>query len=102
MEELEKVLARRHVRRRIQWSPNQLNVFLGSLRRRTAWLQPQRIIEVLTADPDDNRVLEAAVEGDADYIVTGDRDLLELGAFEGVSIVTPRDFVAILAREANP
>jgi predicted nucleic acid-binding protein len=47
-------------------------------------------------DPDDDRVLEAAVAGEADYIVTGDDDLLRPGEFRGTRIVTPALFLAIL------
>lgn len=39
----------------------------------------------------DNRVLEAAVAGEADMIVTGDDDLLSLGSFEGIEIMTARE-----------
>lgn len=46
----------------------------------------------LARDPDDNRVLEAAIAGGADVIVTGDTDLLDLQVVEGVRIVTPVDF----------
>jgi predicted nucleic acid-binding protein len=49
------------------------------------------------SDPADNRVLEAAIEGKADYIVTGDHALLELGSYEGIEVVTPARFVAIQA-----
>lgn len=42
----------------------------------------------------DNRVLEAAVEGAADYIVSGDDHLLTLGTFERIPILAPREFVA--------
>lgn len=45
-------------------------------------------------DESDNRVLEAAVDGDADYIVSGDDDLLGLGSFQGIPIVTPGKFTA--------
>lgn len=45
-------------------------------------------------DESDNRVLEAAVDGDADYIVSGDDDLLDLGSFQGIPIVAPGEFVA--------
>ena len=38
-------------------------------------------------DPSDDRVLECAVEGRADFIVTGDQDLLCLGEYEGIPIV---------------
>lgn len=48
----------------------------------------------LARDKDDNRVLEAAVEGGCDYIVTGDRDLLELGKYKKIRIVTPAQFLA--------
>jgi predicted nucleic acid-binding protein len=44
-------------------------------------------------DPDDDKFLETAINGEADCIVTGDRDLLALDPFEGVAIFTPRDFL---------
>ncbi len=53
---------------------------------------PTRTLAVV-GDESDNRVLEAAVEGAADYIVSGDGDLLELGSFEGIPIVTPATFL---------
>ena len=49
----------------------------------------------LVRDKDDNRVLEAAVEGNCDYIVTGDLDLLELKQYKRIKIVTPTDFLEI-------
>ena len=57
------------------------------------------IIDVLQAirasrDPKDDKVLEAAVNGRADVIVTGDKDLLELNPFRGIAILTPADYLA--------
>ena len=43
-------------------------------------------------DPDDDVILACALEAKADYLVTGDADLLELKIFEGIRILTPRDF----------
>jgi putative PIN family toxin of toxin-antitoxin system len=43
-------------------------------------------------DPDDDRILAAAVQARCAYLVTGDRDLLALSPFADVSIVTPREF----------
>ena len=52
---------------------------------------------VSLSDPDDEKILATAVEGNADYIVTGDkRDLLVLGTYEGIAIVTPGQFLSIL------
>ena len=57
------------------------------------------IIEVLqpiraSRDPKDDKFLEAAVNGRADVIVTGDRDLLDLNPFRAITIVTPADYLA--------
>lgn len=44
-------------------------------------------------DPDDDRILELAVSGGADCIVTGDSDLLVMNPFRGVEILTPAEFL---------
>lgn len=54
-------------------------------------VSPSRVLTVVR-DDDDNRVLEAAIEGAADYIVSGDADLLDLGSFQGIPIITPGEF----------
>lgn len=47
-------------------------------------------------DPKDDRLLEVAVNGRADMIVTGDRDLLTLNDFEGVPIIAPAAYLDLL------
>ncbi|MDE1845671.1 MAG: hypothetical protein KGH53_00080 [Candidatus Micrarchaeota archaeon] len=44
-------------------------------------------------DPDDDRIIEAALEGKAECIVTGDKRLLELNGFEGIRICRPSEFL---------
>ncbi len=44
-------------------------------------------------DPKDDKLLELAVSGNADFLVTGDKDLLVLNPFRGVEIITPREFL---------
>ena len=61
--------------------------------------EPVTTLHVIVDDPDDNRVLEAAVAGEADYIVSGDRHLLALGEYEVIPIVRPAQFLALLAAE---
>jgi len=43
-------------------------------------------------DKSDNKIIECAVDGKADFIITGDADLLELKEFTGIRIITPREF----------
>jgi uncharacterized protein len=59
---------------------------------------PKRKINVVKDDPDDNKFVETALEGKADYIVTQDRHLLSIKEFEGIKIVTPEEFLRILER----
>ena len=57
-------------------------------------VDPERTITTIS-DPADNRVLEAAIEGAADYIVSGDKHLLALGVFAGIPILTPATFASL-------
>ncbi len=54
---------------------------------------------VIADDPDDDFVLACAIEGEADYIVTGDHHLLELEQHQGVQIITPKEFAELLENE---
>jgi putative PIN family toxin of toxin-antitoxin system len=59
-------------------------------------VEPHLMLDVVKDDPDDNRVLECAVVGGADYIVSGDRHLLQLKAYVGIPILTARQFLEAL------
>jgi len=54
------------------------------------------------SDPDDHRLLEGAVAGRAHVIVSGDRNLRRLGAYDGIAIVSPRDFMRMLGMPEHP
>jgi putative PIN family toxin of toxin-antitoxin system len=58
---------------------------------------PAEAVTVVTADPEDDLVLASALLGQADYLVTGDRGLLDLGRHDRVAILSPRDFLGVLA-----
>jgi uncharacterized protein len=53
-------------------------------------------LNVVRSDPADNRYLECAVEGAADYLVTGDQDLRDLHEHGGIRIICPRRFLEAL------
>jgi putative PIN family toxin of toxin-antitoxin system len=54
-------------------------------------------LKVVVDDPDDDKVIECAVVGKADYIVTGDHHLLALGQYGNISIVKAAQFISILS-----
>jgi uncharacterized protein len=88
LDELLRVLARKFSRNREELARGA--VWLAEI---AEWVRPTHRLSV-AADEADNRILECAVAGRADVIVTGDQDLLRLGSFEGIEIITLRDYVA--------
>lgn len=62
------------------------------IRKRFHIVKPKKTIRALTDEPD-NRVLEAAVTGRCTYLVTGDKELLNLGIYKNIKIVSPEVFL---------
>lgn len=61
-------------------------------------VDPQRGIEAVQDDPDDNKILECAVEARVDFIVSYDNHLLKLKEFEGIKILTPKEFLELVEK----
>lgn len=55
-------------------------------------VRPDRRIQVLRDEPD-NRILECAISGKADLIVTGDKEILRMKEYMGIKITSLRDYV---------
>src|SRR5262249_53274774 len=100
--ELEGKLNLPRIARRYRATP-ELGTDTVSLLRDQAVLVVVPVSERLSikGDPEDDLVLATARLGRADYLVTGDRRLLKLGQYEGVQIITPRAFAAILDSQAR-
>ncbi len=97
LSEVADVLSRAHIRKKYpqRVTPKRRQDFLVAVRA-TA-----RIIEIKTelfvvADAKDNPILACAVDGNADYLVTGDPHLLQLRSYNEIQIVTPDEFLRIL------
>lgn len=56
-------------------------------------------IEAVPDDPDDNEIIACAIEGEAEYIVTGDPHLKDLKAYQSIQIVSPKEFWNILEKK---
>lgn len=72
--------------------------FLKILNNTARFVRPISKLQVIEEDPDDNLILTTAVDGRANYIVSGDRHLLDLGEFRGIKIVTVDRMLGILER----
>lgn len=77
---------------KFDWDPAYAEEVVAQLVRIGELVEPRETVDDIDDDADDNRVLEAAAEGDADLIVSGDRHLLALGSWRDIPIVRPAEF----------
>lgn len=81
------------MRRKFRWEADRVAVLLEELRSFAMVVLPGVTVQRIPEDPADNRVLECALEGDVDFVVSGDsRHLQPLGRFEGIPIMSPAEF----------
>ena len=71
-----------------------------AIRKNAISVVPTKKIEAIKEDPSDNKFLECAIEVRADYIVSGDNHLKGLKEFQGIKIVSAREFLGILSKES--
>lgn len=92
LEEAEKVL----LRPKFSLSRKEVSGIMQLLRDSFEIVHPERRLAVVKSDPDDDRILEAASAARASYVVSGDRDLLDIGNWKSIRIVSPAQFMAEL------
>ena len=90
LDEATEVLTREKFDQYASWERR--HELLEALADQSAVVEPTIPIEAYR-DPDDDKFLELAVEGDADLIISGDSDLLVLHPFRGIAILSPADFL---------
>lgn len=76
---------------------NQAERALALLRRRAEVIPITAQVTGVATHPEDDLVLATAVSASADYLATGDKQLQQIGRYEGVKILSPRAFLTILA-----
>lgn len=67
--------------------------------RKAEFVAPEEKIFVVLADTSDNKFIEAAIMGNTDYIVSGDKHLLDIKEYKSIPIITARKFIDILEAE---
>ena len=86
---------RRVLSEKFEWPQALLRESLPVLWSMGELVVPRMSVDAVPADPDDNRILECAVEAHAEVVVSGDHHLLALQKYKSIPIVSPRQFIEL-------
>ena len=94
------VLNRPRIKRKETYLEHRVFEYLDQLRTHSILVTPTEVENLIPQDSPDTLVLACAVEGDADYLVSGNLHLLNLKQHRGIQIVTPAQFLEIINRKS--
>ena len=92
LDELEDVISRK----KFGFSEDKIGTVIEAILSFSEVVNPKIKLDVIEADPDDNKILECAVACGAKYVVSGDAHLLGLGEYDGIGILNPREACDLL------
>ncbi len=93
LEEVDKCLAQK-----FDWDKKAVNAYIQQIKRIAHYYNAQNTVSGICRDPQDDHILSLAVETGADYIVSGDKDLLSLKSFHAIKILDAANYLEILAQ----
>ena len=93
VDEVRRTLNYPRVRRYVRLTSREIEAWLASMQSVAELVEGRRSVSVVASDPDDDKYFAAALEGDADVVVSGDSHVLEVKQFERIRVLTPRAFL---------
>jgi putative PIN family toxin of toxin-antitoxin system len=97
--EVRHTLSYPRIRMRYAYTDDEIVEFCERLRDAVSLVPDLPALAGISRDPNDDMVVATAVRSHASYIVTRDHDLLSLGTYEGITMITPESFMTILREE---
>ena len=85
---------------KFKFTQEQKDRFISIILEISTLIETKENLNIIKEDPQDNMILECALEGKADYIISGDRHLLGLKEFRGIKIVTAKQFLEIISENS--
>lgn len=79
--------------RKMGWNPERFATTFLLYLQRCQRVATRGEVTGVCRDPSDDKVIECAMNSGADIIVTGDRDLLDLGSYSCIRFLTPREYI---------
>lgn len=96
LKEYDKIIHSEEILKKINSDQQAKISVLYKLLSKAIIVEPKVAIEIIKDDPDDNKFLEAAIEGQAKYIISNDKHLLKLKKYNEIPIVSSEEYLKII------
>ena len=99
IKEIKRILLYPKIKKYHRKTPEEIDAYFEDILM-FAWIvEGNETVEVIKDDPTDNKYLACAFEGEADYIVSGDRHLLNIENYQGIEIIKAKAFLNVLSKQ---
>lgn len=91
LEEFSEVLARD-----FQYTPEEVNDIITIVSAVLTLIETSSTVDIVKGDPDDNAIIECAIDSHSQYLITYDKHLLQVKEYQGIKIITPEEARTLL------
>lgn len=95
--EYQDVLSRKEIALHHKMNQAAIELVIHQMRKYAIVVSPTTIPKVVKEDPDDNQLFATALKGEAEYIVTKNKHVLNVGEYKGIQVLNPLAFLTVLA-----
>ncbi len=99
IKEFAEVLDYEEIQEKIIHKNLEMKMTVAKIKELAVIVYPSEKVEVVKEDPDDNEIIECAIEGKADCLISQDKHLLEVKSYRGIAILTPEEFLNLHQKE---
>lgn len=98
LQEIEEVLSRKKIILITKMTKAEIKKFLQDLIDIAFIVPGNVVVQAVHKDPDDDKFIATAIEGKADYIVSGDKHVLNMKEYQNIKIISPKDFLRLIKK----
>lgn len=102
IKEIKRILLYPKIQKYHQKTPEEIDAFFQDIIMFAWMVEGHEPVDVIKDDPSDNKYLASAIEGEADFIISGDHHLLDLENYQEIAIVNATEFNSIWRKTEKP
>jgi putative PIN family toxin of toxin-antitoxin system len=84
------------LKRDFVYNDEEIENIIGKVLHFLTLVIPNNKVEIIKEDPDDNKIIECAIESKAEYIISYDKHLLNIKEYQGIKIIQPEELLSLL------